>query len=65
MENQLLQTLNITKGKKGDPGEIRGTIESGHTIGNIDKNTSFGVFGTLNKTPYINIQNNVMKLKWH
>lgn len=50
--------LNITKGKKGDPGEIRGTIESGHTIGNIDKNTSFGVFGTLNKTPYINIQNN-------
>lgn len=50
--------LNITKGKKGDPGEIRGTIESGHTIGNIDKNTSLGVFGTLNKTPYINIQNN-------
>lgn len=50
--------LNISKGKKGDPGEIRGTIESGHTIGNIDKNTSFGVFGTLNKTPYINIQNN-------
>ena len=50
--------LNITKGKKGDPGEIRGTIESGHTIGNIDKNTSFGVVGTLNKTPYINIQNN-------
>lgn len=50
--------LNITKGKKGDPGEIRGTIESGHTIGNIDKNTSFGVFGTLNKIPYINIQNN-------
>lgn len=50
--------LNITKGKKGDPGEIRGTIESGHTIGNIDKNISFGVFGTLNKTPYINIQNN-------
>lgn len=50
--------LNITKGKKGDPGEIRGTIESGHTIGNIDKNTSFGVFGTLNKNPYINIQNN-------
>ena len=50
--------LNITKGKKGDPGEIRGTIESGHTIGNIDKNTSFGVFGPLNKTPYINIQNN-------
>lgn len=50
--------LNITKGKKGDPGEIRGTIESGHTIGNIDKNTSFGVFGKLNKTPYINIQNN-------
>ena len=39
--------LSIKKGTKGTPGEIRGTIESGYTIGQISKNTSFGVFGTL------------------
>ena len=47
--------LSITKGTKGNPGEIRGTIEAGHTIGNISKNTKFGVFGTLNKTPYLTV----------
>ncbi len=47
--------LSVTKGKKGAPGEIRGTIEDGHTIGKISKNTSFGVFGTWTKTPYLNI----------
>lgn len=50
--------LSITKGKKGEPGEIRGSIDSGYTIGNITKNTSFGVFGKLNKSPHINIQKN-------
>lgn len=47
--------LSITKGTKENPGEIRGTIEAGHTIGNISKNTKFGVFGTLNKTPYLTV----------
>ena len=50
--------LSITKGKKGEPGEIRGSIESGYTIGSITKNTNFGVFGKLNKTSYINTQKN-------
>lgn len=49
--------LSITKGTKGNPGEIRGTIEAGHTIGTISKNTKFGVFGTINKTPYLSIPN--------
>lgn len=49
--------LNINKGTKGNPGEIRGTIEAGHTIGTISKNTKFGVFGTINKTPYLNTSN--------
>lgn len=49
--------LSINKGTKGNPGEIRGTIENGHTIGTISKNTKFGVFGTINKTPYLNISN--------
>ena len=47
--------LSITKGTKGNPGEIRGTIEVGHTIGNISKNTKFGIFGTMNKTPYLTV----------
>lgn len=47
--------LSITKGTKGNPGEIRGTIEAGHTIGNISKNTKFGIFGTMNKTPYLTV----------
>lgn len=42
--------ISIVKGKKGTPGEIRGSIESGYNIGNIYKNTNFGVYGTvLNK----------------
>lgn len=49
--------LSINKGTKGNPGEIRGIIEAGHTIGSISKNTKFGVFGTINKTPYLNTSN--------
>lgn len=58
IENGELVTTNIlaiTKGEKGNPGEIRGTIESGYTIGAISKNTGFGVFGILNKPSYLGI----------
>lgn len=47
--------LNIQKGEKGKPGEIRGTIESGYTIGQISKNTEFGVFGKLNTPSFISV----------
>ncbi|MGN1269706.1 MAG: SpoIVB peptidase [Clostridia bacterium] len=49
--------LSITKGEKGQPGEIRGTIESGYTIGEISKNTSFGVFGKITNLAQANISN--------
>ncbi len=58
IENGELVTTNIisvVKGEKGNPGEIRGTIESGYTIGDISKNTEFGVFGKLNNPSYIGI----------
>ncbi|MCI9177043.1 MAG: SpoIVB peptidase [Clostridia bacterium] len=58
IENGELVTTNIlsvVKGEKGTPGEIRGTIESGYTIGDISKNTAFGVFGSLNKPTYLSI----------
>ena len=47
--------LSIQKGEKGTPGEIRGTIESGYTIGQISKNTAFGVYGILNTPSYLSI----------
>lgn len=39
--------VNITKGQKGFPGEIKGSISKQTTIGNVNKNTNFGIFGTL------------------
>ncbi len=45
--------VSITKGKKGYPGEIRGTIEQGKTIGTIYKNTNFGVYGTVKNKNYL------------
>lgn len=39
--------VSINKGEKGNPGEIRGTIENSSILGIINKNTSFGVFGKL------------------
>ncbi len=50
--------LSITKGEKGTPGEIRGTIENGYNLGNIYKNTGFGVFGSLTNLSPININKN-------
>ena len=39
--------ISIVKGEKGKPGEIRGSIEGQPKIGNIYKNTSFGIFGKI------------------
>ena len=58
IENGELVTTNIisvVKGEKGTPGEIRGTIETGYNIGDISKNTEFGVFGKLNNPSYIGV----------
>lgn len=40
--------VSITKGVSGTAGEIRGTILNQPTIGTVDKNTNFGIFGNLN-----------------
>ena len=39
--------VNITKGQKGFPGEIKGSISKQTSIGSVNKNTNFGIFGTL------------------
>lgn len=50
--------ISVTKGKKGTPGKIQGSIENSTTIGKVGKNTEFGVFGTLNNTTVLNINKN-------
>lgn len=45
--------VSITKGRKGYPGEIRGTIDEGKTIGTIYKNTNFGVYGMVKNKNYL------------
>lgn len=37
--------VSLKKGESNNPGEIKGSIEDGKSIGNISKNTNFGVFG--------------------
>lgn len=54
--------LSINKGKKGTPGEIRGTIDSGATIGTIYKNTNFGVYGLVTNKSQLNILENEMEV---
>lgn len=39
--------ISIKKGEKGNPGEIRGSIEGSSKIGEVFQNTSFGIFGKL------------------
>lgn len=50
--------ISITKGQKGKPGEIRGSIENGKTLGTVYDNTKFGIFGKLNNTSMTQLKNN-------
>ncbi len=47
--------LSITKGTKGNPGKIQGSIDNQTTLGEIYKNTEFGIYGKLNNTAALNI----------
>lgn len=43
--------LSVQKGEKGNPGELVGQVRYGENqyLGTIDKNTGFGIYGTLAK----------------
>ena len=41
------QIISVEKGKKGEPGEIRGSIDKALNLGNIYKNTKFGIYGNI------------------
>lgn len=44
------ELMSIKKGKKNNPGEIRGMVNSAEPIGDIYNNTNFGVFGKVTNT---------------
>lgn len=50
--------VSITKGEKGKPGEIKGSIETGEKIGDVSKNTSFGIYGTVSQKSKLGIDSN-------
>ena len=54
---QLVTTeiIDIVKGEDGSPGEIRGTIDNGTSLGNIYKNTGFGIYGNIDNVAKLNL----------
>lgn len=54
--------VSITKGEKGKPGEIRGSIVEEQKLGEISKNTSFGIFGIITNKTNLEIQQNEMEV---
>ncbi len=50
--------LNIKKGEDGNPGKIQGTVEAQETIGEISKNTNFGIYGKIKDLSSLNIDMN-------
>lgn len=47
--------VSVVKGEKGKTGKIQGTIEDSKNIGQIYKNTGFGIYGKVENTSSINI----------
>lgn len=47
--------VSIVKGEKEEPGKIQGAIQKDKTIGNIYKNTQYGIFGTIKNINNIDI----------
>ena len=47
--------LNVIKGENGVPGKIQGTVEEQKNIGNISKNTKYGIYGTVKNLSTLNI----------
>ena len=58
IESGQLVTSNIVsikKGEAGSPGEIKGSILNQTTIGNVNKNSIFGIYGQLTNLTSLNI----------
>ncbi|PTQ51670.1 MAG: Stage IV sporulation protein B [Brockia lithotrophica] len=47
----LSTVVSVERGAEGKPGAIRAIFSDGEKIGNVEENTDFGVFGTLDRLP--------------
>lgn len=47
--------MSISKGEKGLPGELRGSLIGQSSIGTISKNTRLGIYGTINNLGALDI----------
>ncbi len=45
--------VSIVKAREGKVGEIRGTIDEGHKIGDVEKNSDIGVYGNVIEKNFI------------
>ena len=54
--------ISIQKGEKGKPGEIKGSIEGSSKIGEVYKNTSFGIFGKVSNKNSLKITESEMEI---
>lgn len=54
---------NIKLGKKGEPGEIIGYIlKNEDSLGNVENNTNFGIYGNINKDSMGYFSNNLIEV---
>lgn len=63
-DGELVTTdiVSIQKGEKGKPGEIKGSIEGSTKIGEVYKNTSFGIFGKLTNKSRLQVSSEEMEV---
>ena len=63
-DGELVTTdiVSIQKGEKGKPGEIKGSIEGSSKIGEVYKNTSFGVFGKITNKSRLKVSSEEMEV---
>lgn len=49
------KVLSITKGEEGEPGKMQGTVNKQQNIGQIYKNTNFGIYGIVSNLSALNL----------
>lgn len=59
-KGQLITTkiVSLIKGTNGNPGRIQGSINEQSKIGKIEKNSIFGIYGTIDDITKVNLYNN-------
>ena len=49
--------ISLVKGEKGNPGEIKGSLNNKNNIGDIEKNTKLGIYGKITNVASLGIGN--------